>query len=580
MGNNLSKLEVILGLRTEGSGRAKNDIKGLIDPVQKLNAEEKKRLATLKKIHAYEKKVFGMIKESTQKETQRRKATFDLINKQNGAQKILNQVEAESIVKKKQGADVMRRMNSLHEKQQKNLENINKKIEAQSVRFQGLSSALQKVKGALLGMGLGMMFTGMAIKNFFMGIARSMINTYMLVQGNNGAFSRSVSRLQGAWAFLKYSIMDALQQTGVLDWVINKITTLTDYLKTMSEEDLAKLGKAIITMVAFGAVMMFLGQVVLAFLIPLAALELGIILLNSAFVIWVASAISGAITWGATWIGVLIEMAIVFAPVIAAWVAVGLLIAAAIALIIIIGITWKEILTGWKLKLEWLWSFMAEFLIFMGIRWKQLGINLKLIALVIYKGFIEGFIDPLRSAFIDVVNLIINKFNDLLRLAQSSRFAPQWLKDMEEVAPLAAAVKIDMTETDKKIQDLNQEWSDWDIATNNNQLDKQQERQRLLSLMAENEQNAKEKISSAWDSAKGYVTGQQDDVNTAAGIDSQTQPGEGGENNTNSKNKTVNIYQTYDTSNADAMSNIGNNGEAIYAQLEELGFTRDGSTGG
>lgn len=233
-------------------------------------------------------------------------------------------------------------------------------------KLRAAGDRLKSMRGAMLGFGLSVMFAGMALQKFFGGLARSFINTFMLVRGETSAFSQSIAKLQGGWEYLKYSIMEALERAGVIEWVTNKVRQLTEWVNNLSDEAKVKIGKAILMFVALGTVMLLVGQAV-SFLSG----TLG-------FLFAFLKAIKGAIIA----LGTAINTPIAF-------------FLSLIALIIVMMYTWRNFLT----------MFIAKWKIAL-LEWKALGVK--------WASKFHGFILDMRIWVLEFKRLFINSFSSAL----------------------------------------------------------------------------------------------------------------------------------------------------------------------
>lgn len=139
--------------------------------------------------------------------------------------------------------------------------------------FKSLGKAVDQfsrmLKNALLGVGLSFLFTGMAIKRFFEGMLKGLVQTFLTIMGETSAQAQAVNSLQAKWEFLKWKIMSALDQSGLFDEVINYLSDIID--KTIewvkNNPDLVKdYAKIALKALAIGTAMMVIGQVLLGML--------------------------------------------------------------------------------------------------------------------------------------------------------------------------------------------------------------------------------------------------------------------------------------------------------------------------
>lgn len=118
----------------------------------------------------------------------------------------------------------------------------------------------------LMGAGLSFLFTGMAIKNFFQNILGAMFQTFLQVEGQTGAVNEKVNELLAAIAFLKFTLVAAFAETGVLDKWISRINSLVSWFSELDEGTKSLIVSSMIWAVIIGGLMMVVGQLGLAIL--------------------------------------------------------------------------------------------------------------------------------------------------------------------------------------------------------------------------------------------------------------------------------------------------------------------------
>ncbi len=158
--------------------------------------------------------------------------------------------------------------------QKKKLADIEKeRLKIQKAAEDRQSRTINFMKGlqnAMLGVGLSMLFTGMAIKRFTDTALMAIFNTYSMALGEQSEFAQKTNELRAAWEFFKFSLMDALVATGVFDYLLQKVLVLLNWFRGLNDEQKAFWGKLLIFGSIAGGLMMILGQTVLALLAPLA----------------------------------------------------------------------------------------------------------------------------------------------------------------------------------------------------------------------------------------------------------------------------------------------------------------------
>ena len=133
----------------------------------------------------------------------------------------------------------------------------------------GSLAIAQNLNNMFLGLGLTLLFTGMAIKNFFQGILNSMLQSFLLAEGESGIINNKIQNLRAAFEFLKVSIIDAFAETGMLDVWVGRIERFTNILTNMSTEQQSRLADIMAMMVVLGGVAMVMGQLFLGLMAPL-----------------------------------------------------------------------------------------------------------------------------------------------------------------------------------------------------------------------------------------------------------------------------------------------------------------------
>lgn len=137
----------------------------------------------------------------------------------------------------------------------------------------GMVAMLGNMNKSLLGMGLNLLFLGMALKQISDTALKGMINTYLEAISFTKGFNLQVNRLAGSWEFLKFSIMDAFVETGLADKLVETLIVIMDTISSMDEETLANIAIAFGVMSAAGAGMMVLGQAMMGLMVPIQMLQ-------------------------------------------------------------------------------------------------------------------------------------------------------------------------------------------------------------------------------------------------------------------------------------------------------------------
>jgi MFS family permease len=136
-----------------------------------------------------------------------------------------------------------------------------------SDRVQRVNKILQKIQNSALQLGLTMLFTGMAIKNFAQSVIRTLGNTFMqLADAQNEGVKRTLE-LQAATQFLKFILFDTFANSALygifVEFVVTAINMISEFIQ--KHPGLVNVLAVFVAMgVALGAVSMIVGQVLLA----------------------------------------------------------------------------------------------------------------------------------------------------------------------------------------------------------------------------------------------------------------------------------------------------------------------------
>lgn len=242
---------------------------------------------------------------------------------------------------------------------------------------------IQGLQAGLMGAGLSFLFTGMAIKNFFQGMLKSLLQTFLLVEGQQGPVNERINELTASLAFLQFAFIDAFAQSGIFDALINNLISIVDSLANMDPAVQTFIVGLMVTLFVLAAILMVVGQMMLGFL--------GIIAL--------------------VWAGL--------APVF------FIIMAVIIAIIALISIWSSDMSTAEKV----MWTIVTVLLVIGVILLLTVGwIGLIVIAIALAIGAIVMFRKQIalaflkagaaiRDGFISMINWAIEKLNHLIELA-------------------------------------------------------------------------------------------------------------------------------------------------------------------
>jgi uncharacterized protein (UPF0335 family) len=136
-------------------------------------------------------------------------------------------------------------------------------LQEQNAHLQRTIGGYRNLQNATMGLGFTFLFGGMAIKNFFQSMFNGLFNTFTLVHGEGSEQQAVVNRLAGAWEYMKWSIMNALWQSGLFTWFVESLITIIHWVSNLSDGAKQGIGIAIVAFIGLGAVMMVAGQIAL-----------------------------------------------------------------------------------------------------------------------------------------------------------------------------------------------------------------------------------------------------------------------------------------------------------------------------
>ena len=146
---------------------------------------------------------------------------------------------------------------SFSEKLRKNLNKVTNTMR------HGMPSAVNTARNAMLGLGLTMLFGGMAIKRFTGTILRDVMNVYSTVSGQNSVFTNSINRVRAHLILMKFALLDAFSHTGIIQALVNAVISVANWFSKLPAWARRWIIIGLAIGFAVGAIMQFLGQVLL-----------------------------------------------------------------------------------------------------------------------------------------------------------------------------------------------------------------------------------------------------------------------------------------------------------------------------
>lgn len=129
--------------------------------------------------------------------------------------------------------------------------------------FGAINKRIAMTRGQILGIGFGFLFAGMAANRFFKGFLTSSYKIYKEAEGNNSLMVTGLGRLNAAWSFFKFSMIDALSRSDLFMNLIEMLIKTADWFGGLSEGSKKAFGIMTIAIVGVTGFFMLFGQVLL-----------------------------------------------------------------------------------------------------------------------------------------------------------------------------------------------------------------------------------------------------------------------------------------------------------------------------
>jgi len=167
---------------------------------------------------------------------------------------------------------------------QKSFNQVDKSIK----KIQKSTTSVTSLWRRWLGLGLGMLFLGMALKRMILGFMRSSFEAFtQMVDVQDEQFQR-LQQLRAAWVFFKFAIVDAFLSSEFGIFLVDMLKSIADWLGQLSPAAKAGLGQIVFWSLIGASAMVIFGQGLLFIIGLAAAFQLGLAPLILAFSTWVA----------------------------------------------------------------------------------------------------------------------------------------------------------------------------------------------------------------------------------------------------------------------------------------------------
>ena len=107
------------------------------------------------------------------------------------------------------------------------------------LRQRNFKKELAYLQRGLLSMGATFMFMGMVIKRFFQDILNSLLQNYLMIEGETGPVNEAINNLKANVFALGFELFDAFVKSGLLQVWIDRINTIVDWVRSWDEKNKA-----------------------------------------------------------------------------------------------------------------------------------------------------------------------------------------------------------------------------------------------------------------------------------------------------------------------------------------------------
>lgn len=242
----------------------------------------------------------------------------------------------------------------------KQLQKVSQTIDNVAKRAQ---TSFKSIQNTLLGLGLSMLFTGMALKRVVDSALRAIFTTAQLAYGEVSEFNVLTNQLRANWEFFKFTLVEALMQSGLFQMFIGFLISAINWFNSLSPTAKRFIVIMLVGLSFVTGLMMIFGQAALSLLAPLALVGVGGALAFS-MILWVvgtllavfvllgliwSSNMSTANKWGATILAIFVAALIIGATLGGALGVVIVLIGALVAGLIYLWKNWDDIWGNMKI---------------------------------------------------------------------------------------------------------------------------------------------------------------------------------------------------------------------------------------
>ena len=313
-----------------------------------------------------------------------------------GAQRLLDQVTADI---KKQGLAG-----------QQTIDRLNKSAEQAKSKIGGMNQAM-------LGFGLSILFTGMAIKRLGDNILKSLVKTYMTATDEQSKFNQALLGVQASFEFLKFSIMDALGNSELVLGLVEALISAVNWISAFVNKHplvAMMIGLFAVLAIVVGGLAMVIGQTALGFIGILAAaslLSVGLSPFMATVVVVILGVVATILLLGAAFFAIKGIIGSSMSPMKKFFALLGVFLLAGVVLVLLLGATLALPIIAIFAIVTALY-FLSQRLGGVKNAFKALGIFVLAILAFVGDAILETLLIPIRLVIV-AINTLIKGWNKL-----------------------------------------------------------------------------------------------------------------------------------------------------------------------
>lgn len=148
----------------------------------------------------------------------------------------------------------------------KSLMMYNAELSRQIILLPKATTGSRRFRGQIMGIGFAALFGGMALYRVFGGALKSLFANYKEVMDQTSMFNQMTNNLSGAWTYFKFTLIDALSQSGLFQMIVGFLIKLINGIAefTSKHTDITTIVVVFMSLVAvIGLLAEILGQPIL-----------------------------------------------------------------------------------------------------------------------------------------------------------------------------------------------------------------------------------------------------------------------------------------------------------------------------